>query len=209
MPAATDNVGSQSVAIAAVHPAEPSDVAQIDRIQRLVWQVGYASLLPTGLRDTLAALDPTDTAATWERTRAHGPAKLFVATEGDWTVGFCSAGFAPDDDLADHHGTLPDDAATVALIGSLVVEPRWGRRGHGGRLLATATHELRQRGATRGITWILDGDAVSRAFYARIGWQPDGIARRLDAAGHPLREIRLAGDLDLTWKSEADEVTPG
>ena len=195
------------MAIAAVHPAEPSDIAHIDRIQRTVWQVGYEPLLPAELRATLAALDQQDTERTWDETRLHGPAKLFVATEGEWTVGFCSAGFAPADELAGPNGELPDDAATVALIGSLLVEPRWGRRGHGGRLVATAAVELTQEGATRGIAWILDGDTVSRAFYARIGWQPDGIARTLDAGGHPLREIRLAGDLDLTLKSSADEVT--
>jgi GNAT superfamily N-acetyltransferase len=195
------------VATADVHPAEPSDIAHIDRIQREIWQVAYASLLPAELRATLAALSPADTERTWDETRRHGPAKLFVATEGEWTVGFCSAGFAPADELAGPNGELPDDAPTVALIGSLLVEPRWGRRGHGGRLVATAAQELAKQGATRGIVWILDGDTVSRAFYARIGWQPDGIARTLDAGGHPLREIRLAGDLDLTLKSEADEVT--
>jgi GNAT superfamily N-acetyltransferase len=193
------------VALAAVHPAEPSDIAHIDRIQREIWQVGYASLLPTELRATLSAIDHDDTERTWEQTRAHGPARLFVATEGDWTVGFCSAGMAPSDDLADAQGALPPDAATVAMIGSLLVEPRWGRRGHGGRLLATAARELRAAGATRGIAWILDGDQVSRGFYARIGWQPDGIARTLDAGGHPLREIRLSGDLDLTLKTPMDE----
>ena len=196
------------MAIAAVHPAEPSDVQHIDRIQRSVWRDGYAGALPDELRATLAALDPADTERTWERTRTDGPARLFVATEGDWTVGFCSAGFSPDDEVADAHGALPDDAATVALIGTLAVEPRWGRRGHGGRLVATAAQAMRQAGATRGITWILDGDSVTRAFYARIGWQPDGIARTLDAAGHPLREIRLAGGLDLTMKSSAEEITP-
>jgi GNAT superfamily N-acetyltransferase len=195
------------VAIAAVHPAEPSDIAHIDRIQRAIWQVGYESLLPAELRATLAALSTDDTERAWDETRLHGPAKLFVATEGEWTVGFCSAGFTPADELAGPNGDLPDDAATVALIGSLLVEPRWGRRGHAGRLLATAMRELTNEGATRGIAWILDGDTVSRAFYARIGWQPDGIARTLDAGGHPLREIRLAGALDLTLKSSADEVT--
>lgn len=195
------------MAIAAVHPAEPADIQQIDRIQRSVWRDGYAGALPDGLRATLAALDPAETEQVWEQTRTEGPARLFVATEGDWTVGFCSAGFAPADDVADAHAALPDDAATVALIGSIAVEPRWGRRGHGGRLVATAAHAMRQAGATRGITWVLDGDTVTRAFYARIGWQPDGIARTLDAAGHPLREIRLAGALDLTLKSSAEEIT--
>jgi GNAT superfamily N-acetyltransferase len=191
------------MAIAAVHPAEPADIPLVDRIQREVWQVGYAALLPAELRAELAAIDVGETEQAWAAARE----RLLVATEGDWTVGFCAAGFAPDDELVDANGTLPDDAPTVALISTLLVEPRWGRRGHGGRLIATAAETLRTQGATRGITWILEADTVTRAFYARIGWRPDGIARTLDAGGHPLREIRLAGDLDLTLEPPADEVT--
>jgi len=191
------------MAIAAVHPAETADIPLVDRIQREVWQVGYAALLPAELRAELAAIDVSETEQAWAAARE----RLLVATEGDWTVGFCAAGFAPDDELVDANGTLPDDAPTVALISTLLVEPRWGRRGHGGRLIATAAETLRTQGATRGITWILEGDTVTRAFYARIGWQADGIARTLDAGGHPLREIRLTGDLDLTLKPPADEVT--
>jgi GNAT superfamily N-acetyltransferase len=191
------------MAIAAVHPAEPADIPGIDRIQREIWQVGYSSLLPAELLAELAAIDVSETEQAWTAARE----RLLVATEGDWTVGFCASGLAPDGDVADANGTLPADAGTVALISTLLVEPRWGRRGHGGRLIATAAETLRTQGATRGITWILEGDTVSRAFYARIGWQPDGIARTLDAGGHPLREIRLAGDLDLTLKPPADEVT--
>jgi GNAT superfamily N-acetyltransferase len=191
------------MAIAAVHPAEPADIPRIDRIQREIWQVGYSSLLPADLLAELAAIDVSETEQAWTAARE----RLLVATEGDWTVGFCASGLAPEDDVADANGTLPADAGTVALISTLLVEPRWGRRGHGGRLIATAAETLRTLGATRGITWILEGDTVTRAFYARIGWQPDGIARTLDAGGHPLREIRLAGDLDLTLKPRADEVT--
>ncbi|HEX4703780.1 MAG TPA: GNAT family N-acetyltransferase [Pseudonocardiaceae bacterium] len=193
------------MATAAVHPAQPSDIPHVDRIQREVWRVGYAPLLPADLRTTLTDLDPAETEQAWADARAN----LFVATEGEWTVGFCAAGFAPNDDLADPNGTLPPDAATVALISTLLVAPRWGRRGHGGRLLATAADALRAKGATRGITWILDGDRVSIGFYATIGWHPDGIARTLDADGHPLRELRLTGNLDLTLKPADDETPPG
>jgi GNAT superfamily N-acetyltransferase len=192
------------MAIAAVHPAEPADIPLVDRIQRAVWQVGYASLLPAELLAELAAIDTGETEQAW----AAAQERLLVATEGDWTVGFCAAGFAPDDDLVDANGTLPDDAETVAVISTLLVEPRWGRRGHGGRLIATAAETLRKQGATRGITWILEGDTVTRAFYARIGWQPDGIARTLDAGGRPLREIRLAGGLELALQPAAAQITP-
>jgi GNAT superfamily N-acetyltransferase len=186
------------VAIAAVHPATPYDIPHVARIQRDTWRAAYAELLPAEILDVL---DGDDAEQAWEQTRLTGVARLFLATEGAFTVGFCSAGFAPADDVADADDSAPADAATVAMIGTLLVEPRWGRRGHGGRLIATAAHALRNDGATRGIAWIPEADTASRKFYTSIGWRPDGTARTLDAAGTPLREIRFTGPLDLTWKS--------
>lgn len=187
-----------AVAIAAVRPASPDDIPEIARIQRDTWRLAYAELLPPTV---LAALDGDEPEQAWEHARAHGPARLFVATEGGWTVGFCAAGFAPPAETSGADGGEPDDADTVALVGTLLVEPRWGRRGHGGRLLATAAASLRTDGATRGIAWIPEADDASRAFYARVGWQPDGTVRTLDADGTPLREIRVSGPVDLTLRS--------
>jgi GNAT superfamily N-acetyltransferase len=181
------------VAIASVRPAARQDIPEVVRIQLDTWQVAYADLLPP---DVLAGVDPAEAQDAWVQAldRSH----LFVAVEGEWTVGFCAAGPATEADLADADDNVPDDAATVGLISTLLVEPRWGRRGHGGRLLATAARSLRADGATRGIAWVPEKDEASRKFYARIGWQPDGIARTLDAGGRPLRELRLTGSIDLT-----------
>lgn len=186
------------MAIAAVHPATIYDIPHVARIQRDTWRAAYADLLPA---EVLDALDSEDAERAWEQTRADGTVRVLVATEGAFTVGFCSAGIAPTDEVADADGSVPEDADTVVLIGTLLVEPRWGRRGHGGRLIATAAHALRNEGATRGIAWIPEADTASGKFYASIGWRPDGTARTLDAAGTPLREIRVTGSLDLAWKS--------
>ncbi|HEY3750744.1 MAG TPA: GNAT family N-acetyltransferase [Pseudonocardiaceae bacterium] len=180
------------MALASVRPAVEQDIPHIARIHVDTWQLAYADLLPP---DVLAGLDVEDA---WAEALTSGAAKLFVAVEGDWTVGFCVAGPAPEAELVDANGQLPADAERVALISTLLVEPRWGRRGHGGRLLATAAAALREDGATRGVAWIPEADQASRKFYARIGWLADGTARTLDAGGRPLREIRLSGTLNLT-----------
>lgn len=180
------------MATADVRPAVRADIADIARIQLDTWRVAYAELLPPAV---LERLDVTEVAAAW--ADALATVRLFVATEGEWTVGFCAAGRAPESDLTDAAGTLPEDAATVGLISTLLVEPRWGRRGHGGRLLATAAAALRDDGATRAVTWVPEQDQPSRSFYASVGWTPDGTARTLDAGGRPLQEIRLTGTLDL------------
>lgn len=187
--------------LASVRAATPADVQDLVRIQLDTWRIAYSNLLPP---DVFAALDPAEAADAWRA--ALDSVRLFVAIEGDWTVGFCAAGFAPEPDLVDADGVLPDDASTVALISTLLVEPRWGRRGHGGRLLATAAQALRGDGATRGVAWVPEADQASRNFYARVGWAADGTARMLDAGGQPLREIRLAGALDLTLESSENPL---
>jgi GNAT superfamily N-acetyltransferase len=182
------------MAEAAVRAARDEDIAEIARIQVDTWQTAYAELLPPTL---LAELDVTEAADAWRHALTHGPARLFVATEGAWTVGFCAMGPAPADEVAGPDGTTPADADRVALVGTLLVEPRWGRRGHGGRLLGTAAAALRADGATRGVVWVPESDRASGGFYQRAGWQPDGVRRTLDAGGKPLVEVRLTGPLDL------------
>ncbi|ALG12905.1 GNAT family N-acetyltransferase [Kibdelosporangium phytohabitans] len=182
------------MAEAAVHTAQPDDIDQIARIQVETWRAAYASLLPD---EVLAGLDQAEIAEVWQQTVKQGDATVHVATEGTWTVGFCAAGPAPDTEVADADGTLPDDAGSVGMIATLLVEPRWGRRGHGGRLLASAAAGLRATGKSRGVVWVPENDDVSVAFYERAGWQRDGMVRTLDAGGRPLREVRLTGELDL------------
>ncbi|MGH3613123.1 MAG: GNAT family N-acetyltransferase [Pseudonocardia sp.] len=87
-----------------------------------------------------------------------------------------------------------------AEIGALLVEPRWGRRGHGGRLLAAAAEALRTAGAIYGLAWIPETDQASHRFYTRAGWEPDGQLRVLDAGDRELREIRITGSLELTLR---------
>lgn len=185
----------RSMADAAVHPARPEDIPHIARIQRDTWRVAYAELLPA---EVLDGWDDTAVTETWSQALAEGPVRLFVATEGGNPVGFCAAGPAPAEDLTGPNGELPDDADSVGVISTLLVEPRWGRRGHGGRLLATAAAALREGGAERGVAWLPEKDQASHAFYASAGWQADGLVRTLDAGGRPLREIRLTGTLNLS-----------
>lgn len=76
-------------------------------------------------------------------------------------------------------------------VGPLLVEPRWGRRGHGSRLLAAAIDHARADAMTRAVAWIPEGDTASREFLVSAGWAPDGLARALDTGSGELREIRL------------------
>lgn len=172
-----------------VRPARPADAAEIGRIQVETWRVAYATVLPPPVLDSLTveAAEPVWTAAiAGPPTSRH---HVLVALEQQWRVGFVAV--APADDL---EPTDPEPGTTVA-IGPLLVEPRWGRRGHGSRLLAAAVEHARSDGMTRAIAWIPEADAASRSFLESAGWAPDGYARALDTGSGELREVRLHASL--------------
>jgi GNAT superfamily N-acetyltransferase len=176
-----------AMALAAVRPATQDDVDEIVRIQADTWRTAYAEIVPAAAIEQLTG--PSARQA-WQAAVAAGEGyHVLVATEGDWTVGFCAA--------AHYVGT--DDAAGpgIAEISTLLVEPRWARRGHGGRLLAAVAGALHTGGLERGQAWVPEGDTASRRFYTRAGWEADGAARTLDAGDRTLREIRVSGPLDL------------
>ncbi|PZS37689.1 MAG: GNAT family N-acetyltransferase [Pseudonocardiales bacterium] len=181
------------MAVAGVRAATPDDVPTLVALHAATWRAAYSELLPPG---TLDELDAPHLHKVWADA-LEGGATVLIATEGDDPVGFVVAGPAPEEDVAAADGALPPDAARTVLVSTLLVEPRWGRRGHGGRLLAAAAAALRDAGATRGITWVPAEDPASLSFYRRAGWNPDATVRTLDAGDRLLREVRLTGPLDL------------
>jgi len=177
-----------------VREAVEADAAEVARIQRVTWRTAYADVLP---ERALAELDTPGARARWAEAIAHPASRVHLAEEGPAVVGFCVAGPAPRDDVADARGDVPPDADRTGLIGTLLVEPRWSRRGHGARLLAAAAAGLRDLGAERGITWAGESDAATLSFFRRAGWRPDGTVRTLDTGERRLRELRLTGTLDI------------
>lgn len=174
------------MAVATVRPASPDDVGEISRIQADTWEAAYAALVP---EQAIAHLRGDEARAAWaEAIDRAGPGRVLVAREGEHVVGFCAAAVLPE---------RADDPLRWGEIGALLVEPRWGRRGHGGRLLAAAAAELRERGARYGLAWVPEVDEASRRFYARAGWETDGAVRALDTGSGEMREVRITGALDL------------
>jgi GNAT superfamily N-acetyltransferase len=174
-----------------VRPARPEDAAEVARVQLVTWRTAYRGVLPRAVLDDWDADAAT---AAWRRavesppTPGHG---LLVALEGRTVVGFAAFGTA---ELTGNEQANP--AGPSSELSTLLVEPRWGRRGHGSRLLAAVTDIARAGGAARLQTWLLEADRVSAGFYESTGWAPDGWARTLETDGEPLREIRWHTLLD-------------
>jgi GNAT superfamily N-acetyltransferase len=180
---------------ASVRPARPEDAAAIARVQAVTWRTAYRAVLPAEVLDAWDADAVTTTwraAVTGPPTPAHG---VLVALERDTVVGF--AAYGPPELPA---GETPHPAGPTTEVAALLVEPRWGRRGHGSRLLAAVADLARGTGAARLQTWLLEEDRVSADFYESAGWARDGWVRTLDTGSAPLREVRWHALLE-----EADE----
>lgn len=168
-----------------VRPARSGDVAEIARIQVETWRFTYASILPAPV---LSGLTVEAASSAWADAVSRPPSvrhHVLVALEQDVVVGF--AALAPADDLEPED---PSPQSTVS-VGPVLVEPRWGRRGHGSRLMSAAIDHGRTDGMTRAIAWIPEADSVAREFLIGAGWAPDGLVRALDTGAGQLREVRL------------------
>lgn len=192
------------MADASVRPATLVDVADIARIQVSTWRSAYAGILPD---EVLAGLTEAEAAGAWQQAIAAPPSdthRVLMAFEGRQSVGFVATAPAGPDDLDTGDGVAPAGdvpggiavpAVATVVIHPLLVEPRWGRRGHGSRLLAAAVDLARQDGATRALAWVLEPDGTSRAFFAAAGWDADGVARILDTGPTTVRDLRLHTDI--------------
>jgi GNAT superfamily N-acetyltransferase len=173
------------VADVSVRLARADEAGEIARIQIATWQVGYAAILPAAVLVNLSIPDAT---VSWRLAVAEPPSArhhVFVALELDRVVGFAASAPADDFEAGD-----PEPDSTVA-VGPLLVEPRWGRRGHGSRLLAAIVDLARTDSMTRAVAWLPEADSTSRGFFASAGWAADGYVRVLDTGAGELREVRI------------------
>jgi GNAT superfamily N-acetyltransferase len=187
-----------------VRVARPGDAAHIAQIQLTTWQVAYRRFIP---RAVLDQLDAEWLAGQWRDAVTSPPTpghRVLIAVEQagnpaampaqepvtDYRVGFAASGpadlaaLAPDE----NHNALGDD---VVAVTELMVEPRWGRRGHGSRLLAASVDHWRTDGYRTAVAWAFRDDAATIAFLTSAGWAPDGASRALDVDDLLVPQIRL------------------
>jgi len=185
------------MALGFVRPARPGDAAEIARIQLTTWRTAYRRMFPAHV---LAGLDEAYLARGWSEAIEAAPSarhRVLIAVEqGDsasHVVGFAASGPADEQALAPEEPPLP---AGVAAITDLLVEPRWGRRGHGSRLLAATIDLWRSDGFSRAVAWAYEQDQATQKFLTSAGWEPDGTGRALDVDDMLVPQVRLHVALD-------------
>jgi len=159
------------VADLSVRPARPDDAELVARVQQSTWSQAYAELV--------GALDvPLEQiAAVWLHAIEAPPSRehrLLVALDGGSVVGFAAS--------------EPVSATEVELT-ALMVEPRWGRRGHGSRLVQASVEHWSSFSFAS--TWVFESDTVMSGFLESAGWAFDGLSRGLDTGPRVVPQRRL------------------
>jgi GNAT superfamily N-acetyltransferase len=181
------------MALGYVRAARPDEAGEIARIQVATWRVAYRRLLPARILDEL---DETWMARRWRHAIEAPPSpqhRVLVAVEQsaqgnrEDLVGFAASG--PADEQATAPGEVPP--ADTAAVTDLLVEPRWGRRGHGSRLLSASVEHWRDDGFATAVAWAFEADPATRAFLTSAGWEPDGATRALDVDDLLVPQLRL------------------
>jgi GNAT superfamily N-acetyltransferase len=210
------------MALGYIRPADPDDATEIARIQLTTWQVAYRRLLP---RHVLDGLDAEWLVPQWREAIASPPSpehRVLVAIEqaehaasvtGSATaylVGFIASG------PADESARAPDETSNawsdhVVAITELLVEPRWGRRGHGSRLLAASADLWRAGGFQTAVAWAYRQDVAMQRFLISAGWAPDGATRALDVDDLLVPQLRLhtslAGSVEQLTQADGEART--
>lgn len=182
------------MADASVRTARGGEAAEIARIQRDTLAMAYESVMPPEVMAQL--VDPRVRAAildgiTAQVTATSHDARVLVALEGDQLVGFAFVQAAVRDGIS----VLEEgdgDPENTGYVEQILVEPRWGRRGHGSRLLAAAAAFFADSEFTRAVTWVPDVNVATASFLESAGWARDGYARGYETgSGAHVREIRF------------------
>jgi GNAT superfamily N-acetyltransferase len=207
------------MAIGFVRPARPDDAAGIAGIQLSTWRTAYRRLLP---RHVLDELDEEWMGRQWAEAIGEPPSprhRVLIAVEqveqGEHLVGFLAAGPADEaalsaeeaEELAGRDDDRPVFPPEVAAVTDLLVEPRWGRRGHGSRLLAAGVAHWLDDGFTTALAWAYQEDVATAKFLTSAGWAPDGSTRALDVSDLLVPQLRL--HVKLTEQLAEADGQPG
>ena len=154
-----------------IGPADPAvHATELHELHLTTWEATYRDHASEAwYREELAAHAVRDWRDVLRSQAARGGGVLSATCDGR-LVGFCQYGPTEDPDHDPEH---------VGHVQRLYVHSARQRTGIGRSLLTASVERLRQGGAHTATLWVLETDQRATAFYARLGWEPDG-ARMTD-----------------------------
>ncbi|HEU5396386.1 MAG TPA: GNAT family N-acetyltransferase [Verrucomicrobiae bacterium] len=165
-----------------VRPATVADARAIASVHEDTWRVAYRGQIPDRV---LECMDLGFRLQLWRERLPKG--SVFVADEDDVVIGFSDLVACRDKDL---------DPKAVAELVSIYVRPQHWRKGVGRALCHRVLREAKKQAYSAVTLWVLATNTPAKCFYERMGFQPDGGAKREEISpGLRLPELRFRIEL--------------
>jgi len=208
-----------------IRSATIDDAAALAEVQFAAWRETYGRMLPQAV---LNRLPMPVRAQGWRRRLAacqldRSFARIYLAEQEGWTVGFVDGGRCRDEILAREMpapqmssgrtsqpmsprrtpGPMPAGRTAGPMeVYELYLLEAVKRQGIGGRLLRTIARDFVGQGAVAAGVWVLGDNESARAFYERFGATP--VAEKIERVGG--FEVHEVG---YVWRDLARSFPPG
>jgi L-amino acid N-acyltransferase YncA len=165
-----------------VRQATISDSPGIARIHVESWKTTYRGQIPDGYLDQLSI--PARTKQ-WEEWFSRNQIRAVVAEDSAGIHGFSGFGACEDSDVATRTGEVYSIYLLAEAQGT----------GTGRCLWQAALRQLKERGFTQVVVWVLDTNLPARGFYEKMGCTLDGGTKTAQIGGQKLVELRYRIDI--------------
>ena len=143
-----------------IRSGKPEDAAACADIHKRLWIYAYSHCISMELIEKIHI----GREVMWEKFLANEAAGNFVAVVNDKIIGIMTIGAARDNDLPE---------GTGELIG-LYFDPDYIGKGYGHQAVDWVKRELKTKGFSTMILWVLDKNDRAKYFYEKAGLRPEG-----------------------------------
>lgn len=164
-----------------IRPAALDDAEALARLHVRSWQWAYRGQLPDDYLDRMPdSLERRIEARRAALTNLPPEHRWWVAEQAGQIMGFAVTEPSRDADA-------PPSTGEVSMI---YLEQEAAGKGIGRALFAHAVEDLRQRGYTQAMLWVLETNSRARRFYEAAGFRADGASKTEEWPGVLLHEVR-------------------
>lgn len=148
------------------------DLFAVSRVYEESWRAAYRGLLPQAYLDGIPV-------GKWVPYLERAGRESLLLLDGERIVGAASCSAS----------RMPEFSGWGEIISLYLLPEYWGK-GCGKRLFSAVVEQLEAMGYRNQFLWVLEGNPRARAFYERMGFQPDGAYMDAEIGGVSVRELR-------------------
>ena len=162
--------------------ASERDARALAAVHVASWREAYRGILPDRL---LEEFNGPERERAFRQAIGQGKQETALAEVAGEVVGFATLGRSRDEDTA----------ADTGEIWGIYLAPNHWRKGYGRALAGRVLEELRSRGYSDVVLWVLEANHSARAFYESLGFVPDGATKQAQL-GVPRPAVRYRRSIE-------------